>query len=514
MTLICSQEVPLAGRLKHRGMKSPKVTTNRTVDTSSLDSIVADVIRPGMTDEQKALALLAFFHRTVYHYGWPYTRPEKEENWQDPVKVINVHGYSLCGSQARVFGRLCARVFGDRNTRLMGFNEREPGLWHMEHSPGAFLDSRLLRGFRATRRMGHSCFELRYGGRWRLIDPHVNFYAYHRDGRGIASAEEIIADPTLVTRPARRVRGLMPCGDQGPVFYASTYTNWGPITREVAPDDHVMDITLRRGDAYTRYWDRRGPFRWFSEMDRRWDSDYLADGPRHICEGDNPWRHYGNGSLLYRPRLKDASYRDGVSLEHGLAPPGRSGLHPAGARRRASVSFWVRLPYMAVASKLKWTGVRETGSDQLRIWIKDREDRWHQVWQEPHTGLLRRELDLSPWAAGAYQYEVRFDLAAARNPSHVALRDFSLETTFLLNYLALPRLLPGRNRVQVSVADPKELKDERLAVTYAWSDREGEHEDTRIVSSSPYSYQLDVAPVTTTPPENPKYMRFLRMTVS
>jgi len=109
---------------------------------------------------------------------------------------------------------------------------------------------------------------------------------------------------------------------------------------------------------------------------------------------------------------------------------------------------------------------------------------------------------------------VRFDLAAARNPLHVALRDLSLETTFLLNYLALPRLLPGRNRVQVSVADPKELKDEKLAVTYAWSDREGEHEDTRIVSSSPYSYQLDVAPVTTTPPENPKYMRFLRMTVS
>jgi len=60
-----SREVPLAGRLKHWGMRNPKVTTNRTVDTSSLDAIVADVIRPGMTDEQKALALLAFFQRTV-----------------------------------------------------------------------------------------------------------------------------------------------------------------------------------------------------------------------------------------------------------------------------------------------------------------------------------------------------------------------------------------------------------------------------------------------------------------
>ena len=494
-------------------MRNPKVLTDRTVDSSSLDSIVAGVVRPGMSDEQKVLALLAWWRRTVYHYGWPYQRPEQVEHWQDPVKCINVHGYGLCGSQARNFGRLLARVFGDENTRLIGFSEAAPGAWKMHQCCGAFLDTACLRIFPRLKLMGHTSMEVRYGGRWRLVDPQVQYYAYRRDGGGLAGAEDLIADPTLVTRPVRRLPGLMPCGDIRPVFYASKFTNWGNITREVAPDNHTMDITLRRGETYTRYWDRKGPFVWFAEMDRRWDPLYLEPGPRHACEGDSCWRRYGNGELVYRPRLTDDTYGEGVSEEHGLAAPTRRGLFPARKGRLARVIFSVRLPYMISQAGLELDLSRVTGSDLLRVWVRPVGGAWRMVWDEPNCVRVKRTLDLSPWTIAKYGYDVRFDLKGARQAEHAALHAVSFETVFLLNYLALPRLLPGRNRVTVTVADPREMRDRTLAVTYAWQDREGEHEEARIVTGSPYPYTLHVAPVLTTPPENPKYMRFLRMAV-
>src|SRR2546430_1756213 len=70
----------------------PWVTTDRTVDCSSYESIVRDVVKGGMTDEQKALALFQFFRQRVYHY---MNMPES----RDPLMCLNVLGNTLCGSQ-------------------------------------------------------------------------------------------------------------------------------------------------------------------------------------------------------------------------------------------------------------------------------------------------------------------------------------------------------------------------------------------------------------------------------
>lgn len=493
-------------------MRNPQVLTDGSVDTSSLEAIVSGVVKAGMSEEEKALTLYRWFREVVYHYGWPYMRPEREENWQDPIKVINVHGYSLCGSQARVFGRLLSRVFGDENVRLIGFTEAQPGVWRLGEGPGAFVDSARLRDFARIRRMGHSSFEVRYGGRWRLLDPHVGFYAYLRDGSGLASAEDCIADPSLVTRPARVIPGLMPCGDLSRVFWASEFTNWGSIAREAAPDNHVMDIVLRRGDTYTRYWDRRGPFVWFAEMDRRWDPEYLALGPRHLCEGERPWRHYGNGELVYRPPLSDRRYQDGVTFESGLAASSE-GLQPVAPRRLGVVAWGTAVPYLVCGGRLILEATRATGSDRLAAWVRPEGGGWQRVWQEVGCGRARRELDISPWVHGRYAFELRLDLVAARRPEHVIVHGLTLETSFVLNYLALPRLRPGENEVTVRVANPAELRQQRLAVTYAWEDGEGEREHTQQIASSPTRYTITVAPVRTTPPESPKYMRYLRLSV-
>ena len=106
------------------------------------------------------------------------------------------------------------------------------------------------------------------------------------------------------------------------------------------------------------------------------------------------------------------------------------------------------------------------------------------------------------------------DVKGARRAENAVVHDLTVQSTFVLNYLALPRLLPGRNRVTVTAADGSESREQRLEVTYAWRDREGEHEDRRAITTFPDTYEIEVAPVSTVPPENPKYMRFLRMAVT
>jgi hypothetical protein len=49
-----------------------------------------------------------------------------------------------------------------------------------------------------------------------------------------------------------------------------------------------------------------------------------------------------------------------------------------------------------------------------------------------------------------------------------ALRSLRLESVVQCNRCALPYLSPGKNKITVSLADPRELSDNRLSVTYAY----------------------------------------------
>ncbi len=181
-------------------------------------------------------------------------------------------------------------------------------------------------------------------------------------------------------------------------------------------------------------------------------------------------------------------------------------LMPAQASRNGRVVFGVRLPYMVSTATSRVDSTRRTGSDRVHGWARPAEGAWRLVWEEPHCGRRRRELDLSPWVLASYGYDVHVGLKARRSPGNAVLHALVLETRFLLNYPALPRLLPGRNGVRVEVANSAEPRDQQPEIAYAWVDREGEHEDRRTVTSSPFTYTVHVARVPTEPAENPKHM--------
>ncbi|KPK78944.1 MAG: hypothetical protein AMJ81_14195, partial [Phycisphaerae bacterium SM23_33] len=153
------------------------VRTDRSVDCSSLRSIVADVCRGRRSPRDKAVAIYNFLVRTVYmpeHSHRPVEPPDPAtrrkvglELWfvNDPIKYITVYGCCGCGPQAHLFGALLR---------------------------AAGLECRLLNpGF------GHVSNEVRWGGAWHWMD--VWLPAYITDAKGdIYSYDELMADRSLV----------------------------------------------------------------------------------------------------------------------------------------------------------------------------------------------------------------------------------------------------------------------------------------------------------------------------
>src|SRR5262245_55613211 len=83
------------------GIEDFKVTTDHTVDASSLESIVRDVFRlsGAKTNDEKAIAIYEYLHQAIFHRACPV---ENKPQTVGPLKVLNVYGWGLCGSQHTV----------------------------------------------------------------------------------------------------------------------------------------------------------------------------------------------------------------------------------------------------------------------------------------------------------------------------------------------------------------------------------------------------------------------------
>ena len=447
-------------------MKNISITTDRTIDFHSLKSVADSVIAPGMSGEEKALACFEVVRRNMFQYPWPYDERERREEWHDAVKLLRGYGYGLCGVQARVLGALYQEVFGYDNQRLIGATEKEVGSWEMGRECGAFFFSLMKRGNSLDRHQGHTTVEVFYDGHWHHLDPMVEFYAYTRDGSRIAGLEETMADSSLVTRPSRRIEGLMPDGDIGKVFHASTLPgSWTPGPGYYVVRDTRMDFGLKPGQTVRWFWDRQSDaFFWPEASARDFSQPYFADGPRHPDPAKGSWRHYGNGCFSVR--------------ETAVQAPGRLRFD---------------FPYVLVGGSLELT-VKGSGlSMELRSeGVEDGEP------LRLEAGANR--VDLRPRVMGGYGLELIFAGSGE-------VGDLQLDLCFQHNFIAAPRLLPGENRVRV--CGEMEERGEELEVGWEWEEAGLRiRRDVRRVAPVE-EYGIEVGEADTDPPENPKYMKSL-----
>ena len=439
-----------------------RITTDRTVDPHSLDSVIRDIIRSGMTNEEKALACYDVVRRGMFQYPWVYDVRERREEWHDAVKLLNTYGHGLCGIQARTLGALYRKVFGFDNTRLIGVTEAQPGDWEMEVDCGAFTFSRMQKGYSLQNRQGHTTVEVFYDGHWHHLDPTVEFYAYTRDGSRIAGIEDTMGEPSLVTNPSRSIPGLMPDGDLSQVFYKSQLAPWKPGPGYFIVMDTAMDLTLKPGQGVTWFWahpHRR--FFWPDPVAERFVQDYFQAGPRHPDPAVGAWRHYGNGTFSTRV--------DRMTAPEGLSLP---------------------FPYVLVGGKLSFRA--DTEGLRLLLCCEGASD--GEMTVETHTGEQR--VDLSDFVMGGYGLDL--SLEGKGN-----IGDLRIDLYFQHNFITRPRLLPGENVIRLT--GESDGFSTPLQIAWEWEEVDGIRQDRRDVTP-PDEYAIALGGVPTDPPENPKYM--------
>jgi len=440
-------------------VRSPWVTTDRTVDCSSYESIAAGVVRPGMTTEQKAIAMYDFYRQRVYHYR---NMPES----RNPLKCVNVLGNTLCGSQATCMKGLLAAV---------GIKAR------------------------AVTHPGHTFYEAFYDGKWHGYDTMCNFYVFTRGpGRNVASFAELNADPSLIrdaVPDGRACPGMCPCGDKPMSFAQKTRVlNYEPQKS----DWSVKDYALRPGEEIVRSWwplgrplpgthrssdpgplhtcgskDRRNP----PELFRFWEPYGIAKyGGVSIS-----YRHYVNGWMAYSPDPSDPAVKDALAKGELVVP--------------------VKCPFYLSAARVEFEATCPGDGGSAVEVAASVDGKWQTVLtaKQPGRRPYRASLDgivVRP-KVGRHEYKLRFGLRGK-----AALHRFYLKTIFVHNAMAAPHLMPGRNRVTVTAADPAAVQAHPLTLVYRYKDAPAWTELRTIekrIAASPTTFSVNLPKTDTLP---------------
>jgi hypothetical protein len=426
------------------GVYSPKITSQHVADTSSLEAFAQYPAWKDLKGQDRALAIWKYFVGTetgVFHYN-PIQEGLDPVIWEfrlvrDPIKMMNVYGYGFCG----LFGPTTAGLFegvGFEKARAVGI-------------PGA----------------AHSVTEVWYDNAWHYYDTDLRGVIFQRNGQVVASIQDIVSDPTLMTNPSRRVDPFFPGDRNNPSAYGRSYRE-----RPVDYDYHwqmggsTMDYILRKGETFTRWWQPQGG-RWAFNKEDAPDDFWvkLIKSEPYGAKGNHPefsvWTH-GNGLFDYQPNLRKGSgdFEDGVFdkrnvelTEKGVAPAGE-GPH--------EVTWEVLSPYVIVpqVNSLETTDddreasvitFQSAGNIAIAISL-DFGRSYNTIKTVAQQGTTM--IDLTPYLKGGrYQYLVKFTLADGNDVA--IIQSLRIKTWVQVAPASLPRLKKGVNHMQYAMADKK-----------------------------------------------------------
>jgi len=281
-------------------VKNPWLLVNGKRDWRTVEKIVASVVRPGMTDKEKALALWWHEVNTRFHA----TTGDAENN--DPVKVHNVYGYTLCGNDA-------INLFG---------------LWSV-----AGLQ------VRACRIQGHCITEVFADGRWNLLDGDEQGLYLLRDNQTIASQVDLTRDHDLIKR-THTYGVLAPWSRKRDEFSASLFCYEEPGGKYHPLLKHRMEFTLRPGEMLEWRWGHdQFKFHGVADLKHGWGPTAAS----HVCLGR--WRYHVD---FTRPTWRFAGQASSTLVAD------RTGLHSAG--ESATLVIPMTSPYVFVGGKIKAEG--------------------------------------------------------------------------------------------------------------------------------------------------------------
>jgi hypothetical protein len=374
----------------------------------SMKEIVGRVVKPGMSDRDKAIALWRL--QTTHRFHG--TTGDNEVN--DPVKVFNVYGYTTCGNDS-----ICLA-----------------GLWHVAGLP-----------VRPARCPGHCISQVFHDGRWHLLDGDMGPFYLLRDNQTIASEQDLVRDHDLLKRS--HTGGILdPDSRATDEAFAGLFVseNEWKANRNSAQDT-TMNMVLRPNEALIWRWGHLMPVKYHGRIDIK------VFGPR--SSGGKVWGGHAadrvcNGRWEYRPDFSGDIWRRGAERVENIDAE-RGQLVPA-AEKTGSFVWKMHSPYPFIGGKLDFEG---TGAKFLISWdgVKWQEmgDTLEAWFHFPHKGDAR------------YQYWLKCEL-----PAGARLQRLAIANDLQMAPLALPGMVVGENRFTYTDESPGQRK---VRLTHEWVER-------------------------------------------
>lgn len=270
--------------------------SNGRNDFRSLAKMVARVVKPGMTDKEKAMAL--WWQEIQYRFHFEGDNNELSS----PVKVFNVYGHNTCGNDS-----ICLA-----------------GLWKQAGLKVA-----------PARLVGHCVSQVYFDAAWHLLDGDMDSIYLLRDNETIAGEQDIVRDHDLVKRT--HTQGILqPDRRTGDEWESSIYVFEGEVVGDRNADTKPnMDFTLRPGESLVWRWGHTNPVKYHGGGKPQF--------PDRIC----------NGLWEYRPDFTTEVWRRGATVSGIKATS--DGL-AAEADGTGIVTWIMQSPYVFVGGKLEFEG--------------------------------------------------------------------------------------------------------------------------------------------------------------
>jgi hypothetical protein len=283
----------------------------------------------------------------------------------------------------------------------------------------------------------------------------------------------------------------------------------------------VMDFTLKSGEGLVREWDNAANL-WYKS------ASHPDFGPHHTCgaaDEHDPanfryfepylkenfghtkkcYRWFGNGFLEWRPTAIEGETEKAFQLSN-LTRAGDGLFSIAEAGKPGSLTIPVKCPYAGVGIELELKLAQKGAGTATRVFLVEG-GKSREVWKKEGEAEGVEKVIIDHQGSPAFEYQLRIEAKADAEGS-VALAPVRLRTIFQENIYALPGLVPGKNTVNVSAAEPVKLAGNRLVVTYEWAEGEGwktEKSVTRSFTELPAKFEVEVA--------GPKMPRMKRLVV-
>ena len=410
-------------------VRNPWLRRTDRPDTRTLQSIVDYVVKPGMTDGEKARALFEFeikqrFHATT---GQPMGDNDREPyEVNDVIKRFNCYGYTLCQNESVIMSDLW----------------RTAGLKTRSGWPN-----------------GHSTAEVWYDGMWHLMDSDESIICLMPDNETVAGEEEIVADHDLM----KRVHSYGPLHDRDRFrdesssslhFYEGVRT--GEDTSETY---HTMDFDLRPGESLTWAWDAGN--RYHSAYDTEWN--------KH-------WRLIANvmdGSLEYNPDLTDKSneqYINYYNMKYRASGPFGCGYYSTADTAAMFVNMKSAWPMVGGRFIVDFN--RRDMGDDLKVYISFDDGKTYQEMASTFSSdYARMYIDLNQFfpleTSARYECLYKLELTSGADEPLACIRGFDINMTIQMARLAMPGVSLGVNKFIYS--DDSNGKS-KVMISHSWEE--------------------------------------------